>query len=95
MGKHAKDILLALFDGIDEKNLQQGKVQVEERNQDAAPYQHPNNIGMNEGWRDLGVMKELLEKGRKGKAEPRIELLLGEVHGIVSNLLYRHGVTLY
>lgn len=50
---------------------------------------------MNEGRGNLGVVKELLENGRKGKPEPRIELLLGEVHGIMLDLLCGHGITLH
>lgn len=44
--------------------------------QDDAPHQHPNDIGMNVGRRNLGIMKELLEKGWKGKMKPRVELLV-------------------
>lgn len=68
---------------------------MEEHIQDDAPHQHPNNIGMNEGWGNLGVVEKLLKNGWKRKTEPSVELLLGEVHGIVFSLLCRHGVTLY
>ena len=50
---------------------------------------------MKEGRRDLGIIKKLLEEGRKEKAEPDIELFLAEVNGIVRLLLSRHGITVY
>lgn len=68
---------------------------MEKHIQDATPHQHPNNIGMNEGWGNLGVVEELLEKRRKGKVEPCIELLLGEVHGIMPDLLCGYRITLH
>ena len=37
-------------------------------------------------------MKELFEKRRKGKAELRVELLIGIVNGVVSGLLCGHGI---
>lgn len=63
--------------------------------QNAAPHQHPNNIGMKEDWGNFSIVEELLENGRKGKAKPRIELLLGEIHGVILSLLYRPGTTLH
>ena len=83
---------LPLFEGIDEENLQQGEVQVEEHIQDATPHQHPNDVGMDISWRNLGIMKELFEKRRKEKAEPRVELLIGKINDIVSYLLCGHGI---
>lgn len=38
MGEHAENVLFSLFDGIDEEDLQQGKVQMEEHIQDVAPH---------------------------------------------------------
>ena len=40
---------------------------MEEHIQDATPYQHQNDVGMNVDRSDLGVMKKLIEKGPKGK----------------------------
>ena len=62
MGKHAEDILFTLLNNVDEDNLYQEEVQMEEHVQDVASHQHPNNVRMNVGWRDLGVMQELLEE---------------------------------
>lgn len=50
---------------------------------------------MNVGQGDLGVMKELLEEGRKGKIEPRVELILGKINDVVSGLLCRHWIRLH
>lgn len=36
---------------------------MEEHIQDVAAHQHPNNVGMNIGRRDFGIMNELLEEG--------------------------------
>ena len=44
--------------------------------QDVASHQHLNNIQMNKSQRNFGIIEELFEKRRKGKVEPRIELLL-------------------
>lgn len=68
---------------------------MEEHIQDTAPHQHPNNIGINKGWGDLGVVKELLEKGQMGKAKLRVELLLGGVHSVVSGFFHMHWIPLY
>ena len=35
---------------------------MEEHVQDTAPHQHPNNIQVNEGRRNLSIMKKLLEE---------------------------------
>ena len=40
-------------------------------------------------------MEELFENGRKGKTEPRIELLLGEIDGVVPDFLCGHGVPIH
>ena len=67
---------------------------MEEHIQDAAPYQHPNDVGMNVDWSDLGVMKKLIEKWPKGKTKPRVELFFAKINGIVSGLLCGHWITL-
>ena len=95
MGKHDEDVIFSLFDGINKEDLQQGEVQVEQDIQDAAPYQHPHDIGMDIGWRNLSVMEEFFEKGQKRKTEPRIELLLGEINGVVHDFLCGHGVPIH
>ena len=92
MGKNTEDIIFAFFKGIDEENLQHGEVQVEEHIKDPTPYQHPNDVGMDIGWRNLGVMNELFENRWKGKAELCVELLLGEVNDVVSDFLCGHGI---
>lgn len=68
---------------------------MKEHIQDATSYQHLNNVGMDVGWRNLGVMKELFEKIRKGKMEPCIELLLGKINGMVSDILCGHGISFH
>ena len=40
-------------------------------------------------------MEEFFEKGQKRKIEPRIELLLGEINGVVRNFLCGHGVPIH
>ena len=40
-------------------------------------------------------MKELLENGRNGKTEPRVELLFGKINGIVSDLFYGYWILLH
>ena len=40
-------------------------------------------------------MEELFENGRKGKTEPRIELLLGEIDGVVPDFLCGHGIPIH
>ena len=65
---------------------------MEEHIQDATPHQHPNDVGMDIGWRNLGIMKELFEKRLKGKTEPRVELLIGKINDVVSDLLYGHEI---
>lgn len=83
---------------------------MEKHVQDAAPHQHPDNIRVNEGWRDLSEVKKLIEEWKYGEAkpdiklleewrqretEPDIKLLLGEVNGVVRLLLSRCKVTIY
>ena len=50
---------------------------------------------MNEGWRNLGIVKKLLEELRRGEMEPDIKLLIGEVDGIVRLLLNRCRIIVY
>lgn len=50
---------------------------------------------MNEGWRDFGEVKKLLEEGRQGKAEADVELFLAEVDDIVRLLLNRGRFAVY
>ena len=50
---------------------------------------------MNEGWRDFGEVKKLLEEGRQGKAETDVELFLAEVDDIVRLLLNRGRFAVY
>ena len=95
MGKHTENVFFSLLDDVNKEDFQQGKVQVEHHIQDAAPHQHPHDIGMDVGWRNLSVMEEFFEKGRKRKTEPRIELLLGEINGVVRNFLCGHGVPIH
>lgn len=46
---------------------------------------------MNEAWKDFGELQEPLEKIRKGKVEPDVELLFAKVDDIVRLLLSRGG----
>lgn len=57
--------------------------------QDAVSHQHPDSIQMNESWRNFGIMEELFEERRKGKAEPCIELLLAKENDLGKLLLSR------
>ena len=41
-------------------------------------HHHPDNVRVDVGWRDLGVMQKLLEERRARKVAPRIELLLAK-----------------
>ena len=95
MGKHIEDVIFSLLDGVNEEDLQQGEVQVEQHIQNVVPHQHPHDIRMDVGWRNLSAMEELFENGRKRKTEPRIELLLGEIDGVVPNFLCGHGVPIH
>ena len=81
---------LPFFYGVGKNDLQQGKIQMEKHIQEVTPHQHPNDIGMNVGRRDLGVIKELLEKRRNGKMKPCIELLLGKINDVVPDFFCRH-----
>lgn len=83
MSKQTKPFFLAHFQCIDKENLQQIEVQVIKHVQDTVPYQHPNNIWVKEGRKDLGEIEELFEKIRQGETEPFIELLHVKVGSIV------------
>lgn len=63
--------------------------------QNVATHQHPYDIGMDIRRRNLGVMKELFEDRWKGKADPRVELFLGEIHGVVFDFINRCWISLY
>lgn len=76
MGKHIKDIIFSLLNGVDEENLQQGEVQIEEHIQDVASHQHLDDVRVDKDQRDLGVVQELLKERWEKKAESRVELLL-------------------
>ena len=60
---------------------------MEEHIQDATSHQHPDDVRVDVGWKNLGVMQELLEERRERKAEPRVELLLAKKNGTLSCLL--------
>ena len=62
---------------------------MKEHVQDAASHQHPDNVRMNLGSRNLGVVQKLLEKKRERKTEPHVELLLTKEDGTMCNLLNR------
>ena len=51
---------------------------MEEHIQDVASHQHLNDVGVNEGGRNLSIVQELFEERRERKAEPRVKLLLAE-----------------
>ena len=68
---------------------------MEKHVQDVASYQHPDNVRMNVGNRNLGVVQELLEKRRERKVESRFELLLTKEDGTMCNLLDGRRVSIY
>ena len=68
---------------------------MEKHVQDVASHQHSDNVRMNVGSRNLGVVQELLEKRRERKAEPRVELLLTKEDGTMCNLLDGRRVSIY
>ena len=95
MGKQAEEVCLPLLDGVNKKDLQQGKIQIEQHIQNAAPHQHPNYIGMDVSQRNLSEVKKLFEERRKRKPEPRIELLLSKVNSVVGSFLNRHNLPVH
>ena len=59
---------------------------MEEHVQDVTSHQHSNNVRMDVGWRDLGIMQELFEERWERKAERHVELLLTKEDGTMSYL---------
>ena len=51
---------------------------MEEHIQDAATHQHPDDVRVDVGWRNLGVVQELFEERWKRKMEPCVELFLAK-----------------
>ena len=51
---------------------------MEKHVQDATSHQCLDDVRVDIGWRNLGVVQELLEERRKRKTEPRVELLLSK-----------------
>ena len=74
MSGHAKDVIFSFLQGVDKKNLQQREVKIEQHVYDATAHQHPDDVGMNEGWWNLGEMEEFLEQRRKREPKPGVEL---------------------
>lgn len=68
---------------------------MEEHVQDAAPHQHHNDVRVDIGQRDLGVVQELLENERKRKTKSRVKLLLAKKNGVVPSLFCGHWVLLH
>ena len=95
MGKQAKEVNLPLLDGVNEKDLQQRKIQVEQHVQNAAPHQHPDYVGMDVGRRDLGEVKKLFEERQEREPEPHVELLLREIDSIVRRFLDGYDLSVH
>ena len=74
MSGHAKDVIFSLLQGVEEQNLQQREVKVELHVYNAASHQHPDDVGMDEGWWNLGKVKEFLEQCWKREPKPGIKL---------------------
>ena len=68
---------------------------MEEHIKDATSHQHPNNVRVNVGKRNLGVMQELLEERRERKAEPHVELLLTKKNGTLSCFLSGRRISIH
>ena len=68
---------------------------MEEHIKDATSHQHPNNVRVNVGKRNLGVMQELLEERRERKAEPQVELLLTKKNGTLSCFLSGRWISIH
>lgn len=62
MGGQVEPFLLTHLHRKDEQDFEQGKVQLEQHVQNVASHRHPNNIWMEEGWRNLGEVEKLLEE---------------------------------
>ena len=95
MGKQAEEVSLPLLDGVNKKDFQQGKIQVEQHIQNATPHQHPDYIGMDISRRNLSEVKKLFEERRKRKPKPRIELLLRKVNSFVRSFLDGYGLPIH
>ena len=68
---------------------------MEEHIKDATSHQHPNNVRVNVGKRNLGVMQELLEERQERKAEPHVELLLTKKNGTLSCFLNGRRISIH
>ena len=51
---------------------------MEEHIQDVASHQHPDDVDVNEGGRNLSIVQELFEDKQERKAEPRVKLLIAK-----------------
>ena len=51
---------------------------MEEHIQDDATYKHLDDVRVDVGWRNLGVVQELFKERRKRKMEPCVELFLAK-----------------
>ena len=68
---------------------------MEEHIQDATSHQHPDDVRVDVGWKNLGVMQELLEERRERKAEPHVELLLTKKNGTLSCFLSGRRISIH
>ena len=68
---------------------------MEKHVQNAAFNQHPDDVRMDVGWRDLVVMQELLEEIRERKVEPHVKLLIAKEDGIMSCLLGGRWISIH
>lgn len=59
---------------------------MEEHIQDATSHQHPNNVRVNVGRRNLGIVQKLLEERWERKTKHCVELLLTKINGILGCL---------
>ena len=92
MGGYAKDVIFSLLQGVEEQNLQQREVKVEQHVYNAASHQHPDDVGMDEGWWNLREMEEFLEQRRKREPEPGVKLFFGEGDGASFSFLSRDDI---
>ena len=91
MSEYTKPFLPTHLHRVNKQKFQQGKVQLVEHVQDAASYQHSNNIWMKKGWRDLGEVEKLLEEIGQREKESRIKLLLAEIMALWNYFLEVKG----
>ena len=89
---HAKDVIFSLLQGVDKQNLQQREVEIEQHVYNAASHQHPDYVGMNEGWWNLGKVKEFLEQCRKRESKPDVKLFFREGDDASFSFLSRHDI---